>query len=293
MKPVRLNSECITCLIKKYLPMYPADAKEPEKVEYMQRLLEIISKAPKSASAPEIVDEIQNVQREMFDNVENFSKTKEYFNNLMMGLAKDLEPKLREAEDSFCLAVCYAMVGNYIDFGAMADVDEEKLKELLEDAESFSVDKEELERLKEELLTAKRLVYLTDNCGEVVLDKLLISEIRKMNPELEIDVILRGEQILNDATLSDAQQIGLGEVARVFGNGSKIAGTCLEKISAEAKSLIENADLIIAKGQGNFETLRFSKLNVYYLFMCKCMMFAERFDVPRFSPMIVNDLRME
>ena len=83
------------------------------------------------------------------------------------------------------------------------------------------------------------------------------------------------------------------KVAKVTPNGTAIAGTCIARVSEDVRNKIENADVIIAKGQGNFETMRFCGLNVYYIFMCKCTMFAERFNVPRFSGMFINDLRME
>jgi uncharacterized protein with ATP-grasp and redox domains len=139
---------------------------------------------------------------------------------------------------------------------------------------------------------AKRLVYLTDNCGEIVIDKLMIEQICKINPELHVTVIVRGKEILNDATMEDAIQVGLDQITTVTGNGSNIAGTCLDEISEEAKNLIEQADFIISKGQGNFETLQECGLNIYYLFLCKCMMFANRFQVPRFTGMLLNDIRM-
>ena len=104
---------------------------------------------------------------------------------------------------------------------------------------------------------------------------------------------VRGTDVLNDATLVDAKQVKMDEIAPVMGNGSGVAGTCLNKISSAALGKIENADVIIAKGQGNFETLRLCGKNIYYIFMCKCNFFAERFGVPQYSGMLVNDLRLE
>ena len=85
----------------------------------------------------------------------------------------------------------------------------------------------------------------------------------------------------------------MDKVVKISGNGSDIAGTCLDKVSKETREKIESADVVIAKGQGNFETMRHCGHNVYYLFMCKCKMFADRFNVPRFSGMFLNDKRMK
>ena len=117
----------------------------------------------------------------------------------------------------------------------------------------------------------------------------MIEEIIRQNPELHITVIVRGEEVLNDATMVDAEQIGLTSIVKVIGNGSGIAGTSMRDISKEASDLMEQADVLIAKGQGNYETLQQCGLNIYYLFLCKCMMFANRFQVPQFTGMLMND----
>ena len=95
--------------------------------------------------------------------------------------------------------------------------------------------------------------------------------------------------MLNDATIEDAKQIGLTESVSVVENGSSIAGTCLDEISEETLKIIQNADVMISKGQGNFETLYGCGLNVYYLFMCKCVLFADRFQKKLFDGMLIND----
>ena len=93
--------------------------------------------------------------------------------------------------------------------------------------------------------------------------------IKNINPDIKITAVVRGEPVLNDATVSDANEIGLDEVAEVTGNGDSVGGTCLERISEEARGILKNADMIISKGQGNFETLNRCGMNVYYIFMCK------------------------
>ena len=119
-------------------------------------------------------------------------------------------------------------------------------------------------------------------------DKLIIEVIQRLNPRAEITAIVRGEEAMNDATIEDAEQVGLTEVVKVIGNGSDILGTCLKYISEEARMVIEEADVVLAKGQGNFETLLGYDKNIYYIFLCKCEMIAEMFGVEKFSPMLVK-----
>ena len=291
-KPVRLKPECISCIVGKQLKAHPESITEVQKTEYMQRVLKIVAEASADMSAPVIVGKIYDLQKEMFGMEQDFTEIKKYYNDQMLKRYVKFQQSTESSEDKLKLAIQYAMIGNYIDFGAMKDVDEEKLNELLAQAEEIKLNPSELDNLKNEIVTKKKMVYLTDNCGEIVFDKLLVEIIQKINPELDITVIVRGLPVLNDATMEDAIQVGIDQITTVVGNGSNIAGTCIENLSEEAKNLIEQADFIISKGQGNFETLQECGLNIYYLFLCKCTMFANRFGVPRFTGMLLNDNRM-
>lgn len=290
--PVRLKPECITCIVDKHLSAHPVDITLDEKIDYMQRVLKIVSSATKDMSAPVIVGQIYDLQKEMFGMEKDFAEIKKYFNAQMLERYSTFQEAIDKDEDSLKLAIQYAMIGNYIDFGAMKEVEEDKLNELLIQAKEINISNQEYENLRREILTKEKMVYLTDNCGEIVFDKLLISKIKEMNPKLDITVLVRGGKVLNDATMEDAVQVGLDQIIKVMGNGSNIAGTSLDKISDEARILIENADFIISKGQGNFETLQECGLNIYYLFLCKCVMFANKFQVPRFTGMLLNERNM-
>ena len=206
-----------------------------------------------------------------------------------MGFENEIEAKIINADNSLQSAVKYAMAGNYIDFGVMDNVNEQALRKTLDTANQINIDKAEFESFETEICNAKNIVYLTDNCGEIVLDKLLIKQILSLNSSVKLNVIVRGEPVLNDCTIDDAVQVGLDKLAAVMGNGTAIAGTALEKISPQAKQIIDNADIIISKGQGNFETLHHCGKNVYYLFLCKCDMFAKRFGVEKFSGVFIKD----
>ena len=293
MSITRLNSECITCLLNKYLNKVPDGTDQNTKLSYMQGVLKILANTPKEVSAPQAMSEITKLQKELLGYKEDFTDKKKYYNRLMLSLQDDIALKIQKAENPLYLAVCYALLGNYIDFGAMNNVDENKLKEMLGEADTLTYKDEEFSNLKKDLSNAKSLVYITDNCGEILLDKLLIMTILKEYPSLKIAVIVRGADVLNDATTVDATEVGLNLLVPVINNGTDVAGTCLTEISEEARDKIDSADVIIAKGQANFETLRYCNKNIYYIFMCKCKMFAERFDVPQYSGMLLNDLRLK
>ena len=292
MKIKRLNSECVKCLLDKYIKNIPVDIDEDKKLEYIKKVLSIISDADDSMSAPELTEQILSAQKEILENCTDYSEIKSYFNQLMFKIEKATEEKILNSDDHFKTALLFSLAGNYIDFGALKSVDENELLTMLENSNKADVSTLEMENLRNEIKTAKKLVYLTDNCGEIVLDKLFIKEIKRNNLDLMVNVIVRGEAVLNDCTIEDAKEVDMFSVGNVVPNGTAIAGTCLNRISFEAKKLIDESDLIIAKGQGNFETLRFCNKNIYYLFLCKCKMFAERFNVEPLSGMLINDLRI-
>ena len=175
----------------------------------------------------------------------------------------------------------------------MKDISKEKLLELFENQIREGLDAREYSRFLDELSQASFLVYLTDNCGEIVLDKIVLKLLKEMYPQLSIQVIVRGAPVVNDADLDTAIYVGLNRIVPVMGNGSAIAGTDLDDISDKARQAIEKADLIISKGQGNFETLHGCGLNVYYLFLCKCDWFVRRFQAERFQGMFLNERRID
>lgn len=289
MEKIRLNPECISCLMKKHLEAYPKETSRLDKIQYMQSILKIISDADKEMSAPELLSQINEVKRDMFGKAEDFSEIKKHFNSMMMSFETDIMSKINSANDPLKMGLCYAMTGNYIDFGALDSVGEDKLRELIDNVNENMIGDNEYEGFKREIEKSKRVVYLTDNCGEIVFDKVFISVIKNMFPDVSITAIVRGYDVLNDATMADAKEIGLDRVVEVIDNGTDIAGTCLDKISEKASEIIDSADLIISKGQGNFETLQMCGKNIYYVFLCKCQMFADRFNVPLYSGMLIKE----
>lgn len=285
----RWNSECISCMMGKYLSDFPQEASEQDRLAYMNRVMSILSSARPEEGAPVITDYILELQKEMFGKETDYTEIKQTFNQLMLEQEDRIRSDIRRAPDPIRRAIQYVMTGNYIDFGTLSDVNSEKLLELLSGADRQEIDEEILRRLNTDLQSAKRLVYLTDNCGEIVLDKLLIQAIQSQFPHLDVTIIVRGRQALNDATMEDAVQVGLPAIASVTGNGSGITGTYLPKISVEAARIIYGADVLISKGQGNFETLRGCGLNIYYIFLCKCRLFTRRFQKNLFEGILTNE----
>lgn len=289
MDRIRLNSACIKCMIQKYLYTCGENTEESKKLEYMQAILELIARAKPTDSAPVITRKLLKIQEEMFGAKTDYRPIKQKFNKMMLEEEDFIRSSVQTAFDPLKMAVQYAMTGNYIDFGTMSNISGEKLHELLAKADQIVLDEEEFAHFRRDLEKGGKLTYLTDNCGEIVLDKLLIQIIKERYPKLEVTAIVRGQDALNDATMEDARQVGLTDVTDVLGNGTDITGTELDLITEDARGQIETSDVIISKGQGNFETLQGCGKNIYYMFLCKCELYLKRFNADLLQGILIHD----
>lgn len=290
---MKLNPFCMCCALNKQeqkIRHYPDMEK---KTEYMKKVMALIANTEEKDCAPSLSVDIQKLYSRFWDcPMEDFTEIKREYNQHMLNMEDSLENKIRKSEDPLEKSLLYARIGNYIDFAALSNVDQATVFTLLEEKSTESLDEEEYRNFLRDLSSAKKLVYLTDNCGEVVLDKLAVKILKEKYPDLDITVIVRGYPVVNDATMEDAEEIGLTDLVRVIGNGSNVGGTWIPGITSEARDLLYDADLIIAKGQGNFETLNDCGLNIYYLFLCKCDLFQRRFHAENLQGMFLNERRL-
>lgn len=264
-----------------------------KKTEYMKKVMALMANTEEKDCAPSLSVDIQKLYSSFWNcPMEDFTEIKKEFNQLMLNMEVSIEDKIRKSNDPLEKALLYARIGNYIDFAALSNVDQSTVITLLDEKSSEALDEKEYKNFLHDLSSAKKLVYLTDNCGEVVLDKMAVKILKEQYPNLDITVIVRGYSVVNDATMEDAEEIGLTDLVNVIGNGSNVGGTWIPGISSESRELLYNADLIIAKGQGNFETLNDCGLNIYYLFLCKCDLFQRRFHAENLQGMFLNERRL-
>lgn len=286
---MKVSAECMHCLVKRQAENIKKYPDEEKKAAYLGKVLGIIANHAAEEPAPVLLSHIGRLHEVYFGKPFSFEELKQGYNAMMLEKEAEIREKITQAADPLAVALRFAQIGNFIDFGAMDSVDDAKLMEFLKQAETLPLSEDTYQSFTEDLKTAKKLVYMTDNCGEVVLDKLLLETIKQTVPHLEMTIIVRGEPVLNDATKEDALQVGLETCGKVIPNGTNIAGTYLPWVSAEAKDALDEADLLISKGQGNFESLHGCGLNIYYLFLCKCQWFMERFGLPQYSGVFLNE----
>ena len=183
----------------------------------------------------------------------------------------------------------FSIAGNYLDFSALqGKISFEELSNLLDQVHNMEIDRDVYEHLCRDLEKGKKLLYLTDNAGEIAFDRLLAEELQRKYPNLSITFCVRGGIAANDATREDAAAVGIPFL--VIDNGNLVAGTVPEQLGQEARTAMEEADVIFAKGMGNAETLLGCGKNIYYAFLVKCARFVHIMRRPLMTPMLVREL---
>ena len=288
---MRLDSQCILCLLKRHSETAAKYGDEGQVTAFTRDLMHLICAGPVEMSAPFYTPGITKLFTEHFGLADDrFAEEKEASNRYALERFDQLTQMVRSAEDPLYAGLQGAILGNYIDFSALqGEVSFEKLDEMLELLHTIQVDREVFASLRADLERGKELLYLTDNAGEIVFDRVWLEVIRDMFPGLSVTVCVRGGPAQNDATAADAEAVGMP--FPVIGNGTRIPGTVLELASDELKAALKTADVIIAKGQANVETLLDTGhgYNIYYAFLVKCKRFIDRFGREKLTPMLVRD----
>jgi len=268
---MRVYLECIPCFLRQALQAVCLATKDKAMQEkIMREILQMLHEISWNTSPPEIGWRVHHMVKEMTNNADPYADLKRRFNELALALYPTLEKKVLHASNPFEIAVRLSLAGNMIDFGARPgetiNVEEEIEKTLQE-----PLDKKTLEKFKKAVEQAKNILFLGDNAGEVVFDKFLIKQIGTE----KITYAVKAKPIINDATLEDAKIAGLNGIVEVIDNGSDIPGTILEKCSENFIDAYKKADLVIAKGQGNYETLNDVDKPIAFLLKVKCRVVAQ------------------
>ncbi|MEN6389004.1 MAG: ARMT1-like domain-containing protein [Syntrophomonas sp.] len=275
---MKLSIECLPCLLGQAVRLakehiYSEEARQ----SLLKRVLRELADLEDDASAPYAAQKIQRLFKELLQNPDPYREEKHYYNIEMLKLENDFEELLRSANDHLSTALKLAAAGNVIDFGPGYDLSREKVLQVIRETLEKEFPVEPFEELKSRLKNAKKLLYLGDNSGEIVLDKVFIRTIKEHHPQLEVKFATRGMPVINDVTEEDAYLVGMQDYADIINNGIDIPGTVLEHCSAGFQDIFNDADVVIAKGQGNLESLLgCGKENLFYIFLCKCDLFAQR-----------------
>jgi len=274
---VKTSLDCMPCLLRQALDaarLVSADAAVHEGI--VREVLRLAADMDLESPPPVLAQLMHRRLREIVGVDDPYREAKERLNRMALAILPDLQAEIASAEDPLETAIRLAISGNVIDMGVNGRITEQDVRRSVRKAitEPFSGGMEGFRRSAKE---AGSILYLADNAGEVVFDRLLIERI---SPE-KVTVAVRGAPVINDATLADAEAAGLADIVEVIDNGSDAPGTILPDCSGEFRRRFDSADLIIAKGQGNFETLGDEwGRDIFFLFQAKCPVIAARVGLP-------------
>ena len=267
--------DCIPCFVRQALDsvkMTTEDVEIHEKV--LREVLRLGSEIDMGQCPPTMAQKIHRFIREMTGVEDPYLEVKNRFNKLALQMYPELKQLIETSADPLETAVRLAIAGNIIDFGVNSTVDQAEVERTISHSLKATLDMKALEQFKEAVSNAKDILYLGDNAGEVVFDRLLIEQL----PWEKITFVVKGGPILNDATIEDAEIIGLTDFINVIDNGSDAPGTILENCSEMFRRRFDESDLIIAKGQGNCESLSGVDKKIFFMVRPKCKVLARHLD---------------
>ena len=294
---MHVSIECYPCLLNQVLTTVElCDLEQHQKKKVMDYALSLLADRSDNVYPQEIVVAINEYLIRHFDvrgdNFDPYEEIKLRSREIALTFYASIEQRFVQAKDPLEFGIKCAALGNIIDYGAKAhgalDVENE-LKRL--DELDFSVYDYDL--FWETFNKCDQILYLGDNVGEDVFDKAFIQEMKRTRSGVEITFATRERPVINDVTINDAKAIGMDAVARVISSGSVYPGTIMAETSQEFQNLFANAEMIISKGQGNFETLvDIAHPALFFLLRAKCDKVARALGVSQGS-MILKKQRLQ
>ena len=286
---IPVDTYCLQCYLRRNIDLVRPLGSEEKALEFARRLMRFYLDAPEGVSSPWFGPAVADLLQEMYGiDQDRFHQEKLDSNRFVLERLEQIRQKVVSAPDPVFAGLQFAILGNYLDFSALqGQVSFEKLEEMLDKALEMELDEENYVNLCADMEKGKSLLYLTDNAGEIGFDRIFAEEIAKRYPQLSITFCVRGAIAQNDATREDAAVVGIP--FPVIDNGNRVAGTQIDMLSPEAKQALETADVVIAKGMANTETMYGCGYHVYYAFLVKCEKFVRFFEKPMFTPMLVKE----
>ena len=287
--PIKMNSLCAQCLMQRHVDAARPLGDDETATRFAKGLMEAFLALPEGADSSQIGPAVTRLYSELYAvEGDRYREEKETSNAFALERLDAIYQQVAQAEDPLYAALQLSVLGNYLDFAALAGkVRFEDLDKMLAGSEQYDLSGPDYEKFRKDLWSARQFVLITDNAGEVVFDRVLAETIHKLYPELSITFLVRGGPANNDVTREDARAVGIS--FPVEDSGIAVGGTPLHQISPRAKALLEQADVILAKGMGNTESLYGCGLPVYYAFLVKCPRFEQVFQKPYMTPMFVFD----
>ena len=269
--------DCIPCFFRQALEgarIVKASPKQQKKI--IDEFAKKIPKISLEAGPPEIARIGYRLLKLISPERDPYKRIKQKSNRLALSLSGRLRRKVERSRNKLLTALELAIAGNIIDFGVKNNLNvDAEIKKILAKEKKLIHKKFHYSEFRRALKKTMSILYLADNAGEVVFDRILIEEIKRIYPDKEIYYAVKASPVINDALAEDAKECGINKIAKVISNGTDAPGTILTLCSRRFKRLYKRADMVISKGQGNFESLSKQRRNIFFLFMVKCPVVAK------------------
>ncbi|MGE5677463.1 MAG: damage-control phosphatase ARMT1 family protein [Pseudomonadota bacterium] len=278
---MRVSRECIHCLARQAVEIAEEAASSiPMQEEIIKKSLRELAEIDFNETAPEIAYRMHRYARQITGVYDPYARLKEQYNEIAKEICDGImeEKWLDRAEDSFDLACRLAIAGNIIDFSVGLKLEHSDIVKSVEESIKHDIFGTGTKALREAAEKANSIMYIADNSGEIIFDKFLL----EMLPKGKVTYVVKGGPIVNDATMEDAISTGVAELVKVIDNGHSAQGTILKDCSSKFRSEFDRAELVICKGQANFETLSDIKgKTIFYLLRAKCSSVASAIGCKR------------
>ena len=274
---MRTYFDCIPCFLRQTLDaLRRVTGDEAVQQRVIRKVLRAAGEMDLGRSPPAMGQVIHRLIREATGNPDPYREVKEHLNRLALDFYPGLRRRVEEAEAPFEVAVRLAAAGNVIDLGVKSGIEEAEIAGAIRDSLSAPPPGAAVERLRRAADLAENILYIGDNAGEIVLDRLLVEQLGAG----KITFAVRGGPIINDVTVADAKASGMAKLVEVIDSGADAPGTILEDCSEEFRRRFNAADLVLAKGQGNYETLSDVEGPIFFLLKAKCPVIAGHLGCP-------------
>jgi damage-control phosphatase, subfamily I len=286
--------DCIPCFFKQALDAAGMNSIDPDvRRDLINEIARLIPDFDLSHSPVIMAGQVHGLIKRYVGKDDPYGEIKKTSNRKAMETLPRLREKIARAANPLRLAIEYAIAGNIIDFGAKTglNIDDEITRIVEKEEQTISREKEELFQFDSFVRTleiSKTVLYIGDNAGEVVFDKLLVDEIHRQFPDIHIYFAARGFPIINDITTEDAYFCGIDSSAEIISSGVALPGCVLEECDPAFRGIFAESDCVISKGQGNFEALSDVERPIFFLFTAKCSVIADVVGAEVGSVLLLN-----
>ena len=289
---MKASFDCIPCLIRQTIEAARLSSKNEDlQRDIINQVMHYLQEADFQVSPPELGKQIFKILQDLTGNVDPYKNVKLDFNRRALSIYEELKRLVYMNDDPVFLAAKLALSGNFFHLYTVEMT--KNIRQYIDAIQQKHFAVNDYFLFLDDFGSARNILYLADNAGEIVFDKLFIEVLKRFYPERghQFTVVVRGAPIINDATMEDAKLIDLEEVAQVIDNGDNAPATVLRHVSEKMQHYYKNADLIISKGQGNFETLHDEEKLIYFMFRVRCPVIAAEIRSPEGSLILKRSLR--